>query len=334
MKSVFAVVLTILVTAAEARVCPTGCSCTDDQKTMICRSLDAIPEDVDPVFTDFIFDNCDFAGELSKMPASYNHALMLQIIHSNVESVASGAFEDMTELTMLSLRGNQLRAIDSSKLVGLSNLVTIDLQGNQITEIEDELFKHNPNINKVIFSDNPITTIKDRAFAQPEDDPDRESQIEYIELENCNLNTIPTAALCMSSMVPNLVSLDLSRNNFSVLEENLFAHLSKVEQLELDSCHMSKVTRGTFAGLKMLKSIRLSYNKLSSIEEGSFEEVFATLNYIHLDYNQLTVLPYGLFNWGAVKVLNISNNPWECSCSNGWIQEYNIAANDTNYNVR
>ena len=335
LKCCILVIFVFLVTSTRSQDCPNACTCTDGQKTMICRGLTSLPEAVDDHFTEFIFDNCNLQGEFPKMPVSYSHAHTLQIIHSNVESIADGAFEDMRELVMLSLRGNKIQVINSAKLFGLSSLLTIDLQGNQLTVIEDELFRHNPILNKVIFSDNPFTKINDRAFAQPEntDNPGPGSQIQYIELENCNLNTIPTAALCINSVLPNLVSLDLSHNDFSHLEEDLFEHTAEIEQLELDSCKIQKITKGTLAGLTKLKSLRLSNNILSAIDEESFADFFTSLNYIHLDYNKLTVVPYGLFNWAVVKVLNISNNPWECSCSNGWIQEYNVTPNDTNYNI-
>ena len=324
--------LLLLVTAQ----CPNDCECK--MGSMTCRGLSELPIAFDSSYTDFVFDGCDFSGQLEKMPMQYNNAHHLEIIHSHVTSIAIGAFDDLNNLAMLGLRGNKIDMIDSAALHNLPNLKYIDLQGNKIREIEDELFKFNPKMEKVNFNDNPIWVINKRAFAQPKDaedpkNPENMSKIKYIELENCNLTTVPTAALCMHSKVPHLVSLDLSRNNFTELDEFLFKHTDGLQQLELDSCSLKKISRETLGGLTKLTNLRLSNNNISTIDDQAFDDFFGTMEYIHLEYNNLKVIPYELFNWATIQVLNISHNPWECSCTNGWMQDYNVQPNDTRHNV-
>lgn len=86
--------------------------------------------------------------------------------------------------------------------------------------------------------------------------------------------------------------LDLSVNPIAEMRRLYFNQLS-VEHLEIRDCDLQKVTRLTGLGLRNLKSLNLSRNKLKIINSDAF--VKSELRYLNLSYNPYLQLRRGCF---------------------------------------
>ncbi|BES89823.1 Slit protein [Nesidiocoris tenuis] len=98
--------------------------------------------------------------------------------------------------------------------------------------------------------------------------------------------------------LPNLVKLDLRRNQISGIESNAFEGCQKLNELLLAENQISEIHNKMFNGLNNLKILSLYDNKISCVMPGSFD----SLTFLH--------------------TLNLLQNPFVCNCHLGWFSEW------------
>ncbi|KAI5706247.1 hypothetical protein M8J75_006298 [Diaphorina citri] len=98
--------------------------------------------------------------------------------------------------------------------------------------------------------------------------------------------------------LPNLIKLDLRRNQVTGIEDNAFEGASKLAELQLAGNKMREVHNKMFIGLHNLKILSLSSNEITCVMPGSF------------DY--LTTL----------HTLDLVSNPFICNCHLAWFSEW------------
>ena len=111
-----------------------------------------------------------------------------------------------------------------------------------------------------------------------------------------------------------LTTLDLSDNQLSALDAELFDGLTALEELNLSVQYddMSNKTLAAlpaelFDGLSALTTLNLSDNKLSTLEAGMFDGLSALTTLLYS--NQLSTLPSGIFKGlAALTTLDLSGN--------------------------
>ena len=101
-----------------------------------------------------------------------------------------------------------------------------------------------------------------------------------------------------------LISLDLSYNNLTLLPVGIFDKLTKLTNLNLYGNNLTSLPDGIFDELTELTSLDLSYNNLTSLPAGIFNELKA-LYYINLSGNGLLSLPDSIFKTQADELLSI-----------------------------
>ncbi|CAF3519993.1 unnamed protein product [Rotaria sp. Silwood1] len=136
--------------------------------------------------------------------------------------------------------------------------------------------------------------------------------IETLDLSGCQLTIFPESILTLKSLVklvmkanqlstlpltlstdlPNLQVLDLSRNNF---QGNIFQQPSLIYLRELYLSNNSLVSIDGIGEYPSLKSLDLSYNKILSIPL-EIMELSSTLGSLNINYNQLRSIPYSMTN--------------------------------------
>ncbi|XP_055904656.1 protein slit isoform X2 [Eupeodes corollae] len=98
--------------------------------------------------------------------------------------------------------------------------------------------------------------------------------------------------------LPNLVKLDLKRNQITGIEPNAFEGASKIQDLQLGENKIKEVHNKMFLGLHYLKTLSLYDNMISCVMPGSFD--FLT----------------------SLHSLNLASNPFNCNCHLAWFSDW------------
>lgn len=106
--------------------------------------------------------------------------------------------------------------------------------------------------------------------------------------------------------------LNLSSNKLKVLHQNLFEHISQVEQLHVGYNPFAEINSSTQKALKTLKNLHhlnLSCCNLETLPDDLFSGRFKRLESLDLSENLLLKAPKALLKLSALEVLNMNANP-------------------------
>lgn len=178
-------------------------------------------------------------------------------------------------------------------------------------------------------SNNAVSVLSERSFIG-------QSRLEVVDLSSNELDHIPSNTF---THVPRLTWLSLANNKLKIPDNTLFLQNMNLEVLHLENCALYGITLSSFVGFVNLKELYLSYNTIKTVEGGNHtsSRPLTKLRYLELSHNNLTDVPHALTQLPSLedvnmsynelrnlsgillverhlKRLNISNNPWECSC--------------------
>ncbi|KAI1731045.1 leucine rich repeat domain-containing protein [Ditylenchus destructor] len=223
-------------------------------------------------------------------------------------------------LIQLHVQNNQLEFIDNKMLQGFEKLLSVDLSHNDLIEVEANAFWKSHNLRKIILSDNNLRVIWKETFSD-------QILIHTLDLGNNVLNSIDAGVFGTN----NVVELNLSQNNFtSVPSKALSTIQNSLAVLDLSHNSIRTLNKDDFRGLVNVTKLVLSFNRLESLEEETFEHL-RRLKYLDISNNPVTawspnvftglspsieflnLAATGLFslpklNTKGLKTLNISNN--------------------------
>ncbi|CAG5136812.1 unnamed protein product [Candidula unifasciata] len=138
-----------------------------------------------------------------------------------------------------------------------------------------------------------------------------------VAVESCSYNTAHTLANCSSRQlhyVPstlhkNILTLDISGNNFTVLSNQSFISYNYINNLYLKNNSIHIIESRAFFRLNYITLLDLSNNKLSHIPFASLEVIARSLLYLFLSGNKIQVVPGNMFvNFSNLRLLDLSGN--------------------------
>lgn len=106
------------------------------------------------------------------------------------------------------------------------------------------------------------------------------------------------SALGLFNRIPNLETLDMSRNKIDEIEQGAFEGAYSINEILLSENEISAVNRAMFRGLNNLKSLSLYGNLISCVTPGAFDEL------------------------GSLTSLNLISNPFNCNCHMAWFADW------------
>ncbi|XP_043644544.1 lumican [Drosophila teissieri] len=282
----------------------------------------------------------------------------LYLANNQIDSIAVGAFQNLTELITLDLSHNQLTSkvlvpdvfkgpYTEHDFAALLKLKTLNLGYNDLHSLDADLFEHIPNIEELVLCSNSFHVIDrlsetaisglsslkilDVSYMEIDDLPDTilhgPRDLEILIAAGNLFNQLPKAL----KRATNLTSLVLNENPIeSLIGDNVFPPLTKLTHLSMTfMSKMYKIGSGAFSELQSLTELILSDNKLlNEIDEEALSKNvtggqyldYPPLEKVYLNNCNVSTLPKQLLvRWDKLKALDLRFNPWNCDNSNDYL---------------
>lgn len=262
--------------------------------------------------------------------------------------VYSCACESHVEGIVINCRGGNLEQVPVFKNESNQLYIELTLENNQIKEINDRAFA-NLRLKRLLLSGNPIINIANAAFAGLEADltelvieltseaafPTAAiqplDQLQRIEISKygrpqlppgafANLTNLQKLALTstalqslnasdFSDQQAQLLSLDLSTNQFREVPTAAINSLKRLSTLKLNQNSISVIRAGSFSNLVQLQSLDLSQNLLETVESNAFSGLEASLQNLTMQLCHLNDQHLASFRQlRSLKLLDIGSN--------------------------
>lgn len=257
---------------------------------------------------------------------------VLRVGHNHIHALQGLAFEGLYNLRVLDLQSNMISVLRANTLSALVKLECLYLDGNRIETVNGAL--RLPQLNLLSLASNRISSLSSAFFASlqslrtlqllgnlltrvPHDLPRAllhlsldHNQIRALRNRDMaqlrNLTLLSVSANRVSSIdgglrLPNLTSLELSRNHLKVLPSRL---APKLETLDCRQNALQEVTHQHLSGMRHLKHLFLENNTIRHFEAYALKNCFQLTN-LALEQNLLTSIPEGYAKYLTYLYFNI-----------------------------
>uniref|UniRef100_A0A6P7FA04 Leucine-rich repeat-containing protein 15-like n=1 Tax=Diabrotica virgifera virgifera TaxID=50390 RepID=A0A6P7FA04_DIAVI len=246
-------------------------------------------------------------------------------------TVAKDSFSKGKNLKVVMLYQTNTYKLESGTFRDLPKLRSLYLSYNQITDLQRRTFSHLPKLTDILLNYNKLKFIRPGVFV---DLP----VLRSLHLGNNLLSKIDDGVL---TNFPFLSKLPLNNNNI----ETIFFHKivtfpQEIEVQWLQNNSLTIVSNFMLEGMIELRELNLGFNKISTIEAGSFAQTpklqklilnnnnlkefdgsafpirgLHFIDEIFIDHNYLMFLRSSFFiRLAGLKRITLVGNPWFCNC--------------------
>jgi len=236
----------------EAIACPEECRCERDGYLVDCSNtrLNNIPSILITHVRQLVLDgnNITFLERDNFFSRGLIELEMISAVFCKIRRMKLGAFNGLTKLTYLSLKGNEISEIIpgvfenmnsleflylgnnsiehlySEVFSGLVNLKNLSLEGNNLHYVHPDTFLELPNLQLLYLGYNPYLQIPTyRNFINSH-------SLTYLDISNCSINSLSVETF---ENVSALEWLALNDNNLRTVDINILRALPKLSTLYL-----------------------------------------------------------------------------------------------------
>ncbi|KAK3875817.1 hypothetical protein Pcinc_019331 [Petrolisthes cinctipes] len=209
-------------------------------------------------------------------------------------------FRNQQNLEELHLAENNISIIAADMFIGLSNLIVLSLRGNVIESLEGRIFRHLKLLKDLDLSENRIHDLADDALAGL-------SNLRVLHLQSNKLHSIPALNL---KLVPDLAELSLGGNEFEEIQASDFQYMRTLKDLDLSGANLEGVLfPESFRGLTGLRKLNLDHCGLVTVPSVALS-VLGQLEELHIGQNLFVTLPTDVLqNNRNLQVLYVSRCP-------------------------
>ncbi|XP_046833931.1 toll-like receptor 3 [Vespa crabro] len=217
----------------------------------------------------------------------------------------------------LILSKNNLTFISPSILIKLKHLKKLDLSENLMPEIYINELTESNNLDELNYSRNTLKIFDNIIF-------DEISTITKLNLSHNYIKILKSTTISQS--VISLITLDLSHNDITFIDDVFFKSFLHLQHLDLSFNKITSISENIFLQLSDLRTLGINNNFLTSL---NFNELPENLIELHTEYNEIVNL---LYEPSQIQELNIefNNISWlETNLSSFHSLEYlNLSGNE------
>ena len=244
-------------------------------------------------------------------------------IFLKLTSIEGLVFQDLSNLTHLSLTSNHIKDIADTGLSGLGSLRLVSLADNRLTSVSEGAWDPSTNLRELILAGNRINQLNLRYLTTLEtlDISDNAeinitslalpAALRSLDISGLRLPGVPTQLL---SSAPGLLALYLNGNNFTTIPNNALRGLKRLRILEImGNQRLKTIDEKAFVEPANLISLNISGNRgLTALPPNSLLYL-RRLEVLNLTHNRFPSLSLRLGD--SVSDIFLSGNPWLCNCN-------------------
>jgi Leucine-rich repeat (LRR) protein len=206
--------------------------------------------------------------------------MRLSVRGNLIGEILPGTFEKISRLEYLHLEHNIIQHLGSDVFSGLVNLKYIGLEGNKLNYLHPDTIIRLPNFQRLFLSKNSgLQLPTDRHFINSH-------FLKELGISGCNVSSVSVETF---AGVSELQAIDLSYNYLRNLDMNILRVLPKLSILKLKSNRISEIIPGRFEKIGSLEYLYLYHNRTEYLESDAFYGL-VNLKYIDLRGNELRIL--------------------------------------------
>uniref|UniRef100_A0A8C5N0M4 TIR domain-containing protein n=1 Tax=Leptobrachium leishanense TaxID=445787 RepID=A0A8C5N0M4_9ANUR len=191
-----------------------------------------------------------------------------------------------TNITTLSLQGNNIKHLGRDNLSNCSIMKSVDLSRNRLKNVACLQFLNVSEFEILIVEHNLLKQLtncnNDRKFLK----------LSFISFQYNRIWSVNDYAF---SFAPNLQTLNLNMNNIIFMESKSFSGLTKLKQLRLDNNLIPDLYTNSFMDLRELQVLNLRNNRIAVIFNNIFQNL-GNLTTLDLGGNKISHLEPESFN--------------------------------------
>lgn len=254
-----------------------------------------------------------------------NNLEYLELSFNPILSVDAATFSDLIKLKELGLRDGKLTSIDLNAFVQLPNLKFLDLSDNSISQlikasnrtagdpstsaISTPLAKIDKDLLQLFFEHDYILKVLNISFDRGMDlfnetkdivYPNNENKLTMLDLSQNDLTSLDDDIF---NGFENLRGLFLYRNKISTIHSHAFNGLSKLTHLDLSQCQLTTIDFDLLSQSSKLQDLNLKDNQIKNVIIPRSMQPFQNLSKMNLEDNKLIWRPS--FNRRVFPKLNV-----------------------------
>ncbi|XP_038618104.1 relaxin receptor 2 [Tachyglossus aculeatus] len=213
---------------------------------------------------------------MKSVPLVSSNVTLLSLKRNQIHILPDEVFVKYTEVKKIFLQHNCIRAISRKAFYGLLKLRTLYLSHNCITSLRAGVFRDLQALTWLILDDNPITRISQQLFTGLK-------SLFFLSMTNNSLEALPEK-LC--SQMPHLNWVDFEGNQIKSITDSTFLACDALTVLFLPGNQIDSVPEKTFSVLKGLGELDLSNNGILELPNHVFKDL-TILQKLNLSHNPL-----------------------------------------------
>nr|ARQ14829.1 toll-like recptor 11 [Oncomelania hupensis] len=261
----------------------------------------------------------------------------LYLQFNSLSALKGGDFSNLGKLQELYLSTSGITEVNEDSFLGLNNLVILHLNQNKLSNIPKKLFSYTPKLRILNLRNNNIQSLKPNPGAMAS-----LTSLLTLDMSHNNCGYIPFDYF---TDLTSLENLDLSYNRLGGLmagdvSGRLLSGMVNLQRLSLESNNINFIYDAQFQNLHKLANINLKNNRISSWGPKLFYTpgtLRKTLKTVDLSINTIALVnETSVRDLQFVQMLNLSTNPFACTCDlrwfRAWLENTTInVANKTKY---